>query len=232
MYKATENKEVLYLENMQYKTHKRLYSTHILNVKLRCINPYKVRFYSSAANALKYSPNNLALEHIEKGDPITSEVINSVLLNQKVSITQKELDELLNLPSVKFDLPITDLVYPSLLALIGKPGSKRSKAGVYVFTHKSSNSKYVGSSNDLARRFKQYFEKNILFNNKNTGLLLPFMEKEGLEKFTLKITVIPASYPRFSHCFLEQYYLLDKKFNLNTHKIVNFRVNQGKYIFI
>ena len=48
-----------------------------------------------------------------------------------------------------------------------------------------TNSKYVGSSNDLSRRFKQYFEKNVLFNNKNSGLLLPLIEKEGFETFTL-----------------------------------------------
>jgi hypothetical protein len=59
----------------------------------------------------------------------------------------------------------------------------------------------VGSSNDLARRFKQYFEKNVLFNNKDTGILLPLMEKEGLRPFTLEITVIPSSYPKYSHCF-------------------------------
>jgi len=31
---------------------------------------------------------------------------------------------------------------------------------------------------------------------------------------------------------LEQYHLLNKKFNLNTQRIVNFRVNQGKKIYI
>lgn len=32
--------------------------------------------------------------------------------------------------------------------------------------------------------------------------------------------------------FLEQYYLLHNQFNLNTQRIVNFRVNQGKAIYI
>nr|YP_005351187.1 orf309 [Peltigera malacea]AEK48315.1 orf309 [Peltigera malacea] len=53
-----------------------------------------------------------------------------------------------------------------------------------------------------------------------------------MEAFTLEVTVIPSSYSKLSHCFLEQYYLLDKRFNLNTHKIVNFRVNQGFKIFL
>jgi len=96
---------------------------------------------------------------------------------------KKELDELLNLPSVKFDLPITDETYPLLLALIGKPQSRRSKTGVYIFTHKLTNNKYVGSSNDLTRRFKQYFNKDGLHacaGNINTGLLTPLIDKEGL----------------------------------------------------
>src|SRR2546430_3950677 len=32
--------------------------------------------------------------------------------------------------------------------------------------------------------------------------------------------------------FLEQYYLLKKEFNLNTQKIVNFRVNQGTSVYL
>ena len=108
-----------------------------------------------------------------------------MLLNQNVSINQLELDELISLPSVNFDLPITDQTYPALLGLIGKPNSKRSKSGVYIFAHKYSDKNYVGSSNDLARIFKQYFEKNVLFSNKDTGILLPMIEKENLKAFTL-----------------------------------------------
>jgi len=117
------------------------------------------RFESSLtlSKKVEYRPNSLALEHINNGNITTSKVINSLLLNQKVSITQKELETLLALPSVNFYLPITDHTNPALLGLIGKPGSKRSKAGVYIFSHKNSDKKYVGSSNDLARRFKQYF---------------------------------------------------------------------------
>lgn len=205
------------------------------------------RFESGLTLSKKdYRPNTIALEHINSGNPITNEVINSVLLNQNVSITPKELDNLLSLPKVNFDLPITDQTYPALLGLIGKPGSKRSKAGVYIFSHKYSDRKYVGSSNDLARRFNQYFEKNALFSNKDTGLLLPMLEEENLNAFTLEVTVIPSSLSKYSHCFLEQYYLLvpaavfmrlgpaklDKRFNLNSHKIVNFRVNQGFKIYL
>lgn len=194
-----------------------------------------VRFKSNAAtipnDSKIHRPLNL-VKDIANGNTINSEDINSVLVNQKVTISQKELDKLLNLPSVKFDLPITNETYPSLLALIGKPQSRRSNTGVYVFTHIHTGKKYVGSSNDLARRFKQYFDKDALFGNKNTGQLTPMIEKEGLGAFSLQVTVVPSSYPKYSHCFLEQYYLLDKSFNLNTHKVVNFRVNQGFKVFL
>lgn len=57
---------------------------HILN----CLS----RFESGLTPSNKdYRPNTIALEHINKGNAITSQVINSVLLNQKVSITQQEL---------------------------------------------------------------------------------------------------------------------------------------------
>lgn len=195
-----------------------------------------IRYKSTAAPLLnksnRYRLTDLVNKHIKEGNLTTSEIINNVLLNQKVSISQEELDKLLNLPKVKFDLPISKETYPALLALVSKPQSRRSNTGIYIFTHKITNSKYVGSSNDLSRRFKQYFEKNVLFNNKTTGLLLPLIEKEGFEAFTLDIIVIPSLYPKYSHCFLEQYYLLDKEFHLNTHKIVNFIVNQGYKIYL
>jgi hypothetical protein len=202
--------------------------------------PYKIKNLIRYRSSVAFSSNSfntnrstdLANEYIKKGNSTTSKIINNVLLNQKVSISQEELDKLLNLSKVKFDLPITKETYPALLALVGKPQSRRSKAGIYIFTHKITNSKYVGSSNDLSRRFKQYFEKNILFNNKSTGLLVPLIKKEGFEAFTLEIIVISSIYPKYSHCFLEQFYLLDKKFNLNTQKIVNFRVNQGYKIYL
>ena len=219
-------------------------ASYILNAKVEWFRPRlhgvnalnSVRFESNAVTSLYNSKTSRTLslvqEHIAKGNPINSEVINSVLLTQKMAIPQKELDKLLNLPSVKFDLPITDETHSSLLALIRKPHSKRSNTGVCIFTHKLTGNKYVGSSNDLARRLKQYFDKDLLFANKNYGLLVPLINKEGFGAFSLQIIVVPSSYPKYSYCFLEQYFLLDKSFNLNTQRIVNFRVNQGFKVFL
>jgi len=77
--------------------------------------PYRlkglIRYKSTVAplsnNSNTYRSIKLINEHIKKGNTTTSEIINNVLINQKVSITQKELDKLLNLSKVKFDLPIT-----------------------------------------------------------------------------------------------------------------------------
>ena len=124
----------------------------------------------------------------------------------------KQLDELLNLPSVKFDLPITDETYPSLLAFIRKPQSRCSNTGVYIYRYKFTGNKYVGSSNDLARRFKQYFYKDALFGNKNIGLLTPLMEKQGLGAFSLQVLVVPTSYPKFSHYFFRTILFIRQKF--------------------
>lgn len=58
-------------------------------------------------NSNTYRSIKLINEHIKKGNTTTSEIINNVLINQKVSISQKELDKFFNLSKVKFDLPIT-----------------------------------------------------------------------------------------------------------------------------
>jgi hypothetical protein len=92
-------------------------NVNIFNNKLSCTDKFKFlyRFESGLTSSKKdYRPNTIALEHINSGNPTTSEVINSVLLNQNISITQKELDELLSLPKVNFDLPVTDQTYPAL----------------------------------------------------------------------------------------------------------------------
>lgn len=66
------------------------------------------------------------------------------------------------------------------------------KAGVYIFTHKATGSKYVGSSNSLSRRLDQYFTFKH-FNQENSGLLLPLIKKDGFGAFNLEIFVVPVS---------------------------------------
>ena len=81
------------------------------------------------------------------------------MLNQKVSITETELKKLKEIrpplfPSplkrkgcgrVKFDLPLNDQTISSFQTLVGKAHTRGWKAGVYIFTHKPTGSKYIGS---------------------------------------------------------------------------------------
>ena len=159
------------------------------------------------------------------------------MLNQKVSITETELKKLKEIrpplfPSplkrkgcgrVKFDLPLNDQTISSFQTLVGKAHTRGWKAGVYIFTHKPTGSKYIGSppspkknrgrgSNSLSRRLNQYFTfKHI--NQENSGQLLPLIQKEGFDKFSLEIFVMPADLSfGFYYLFLEQFHLLNTKF--------------------
>ena len=90
----------------------------------------------------------------------------------------------------------------------------------------------MGSSNSLSRRLEQYFNPNPLFY-KEYGLLLPLIKKEGFSAFNLEIFVMPEELSSdYNFLFLEQYHLLDSNFNLNTQRVVNFRVNQGNTVYL
>jgi hypothetical protein len=105
--------------------------------RLKGLIIYKSTVAPLSNNSNTYRSINLVNEHIKKGNTTTSEIINNVLINQKVSISQKELDKLLNLSKVKFYLPFFQKkkTYPALLALVGKPKSKRSNAGIYIYIY-------------------------------------------------------------------------------------------------
>lgn len=93
--------------------------------------------------------------------------------------------------------------------------------GVYIWTHISTGNKYVGSSSSLARRLIVYFKGT----HANTGKFIPFLNKEGVNAFKqTKLQVIPIDnsiYTEVIPLCLEQYFLLNSEFNLNTLRIVN-----------
>jgi len=162
---------------------------------------------------------------------ITSYTLNKLLLKQQVSITQERLNKLLKIKGVSFELPFSPETIIVYYALVGRPKTRGIKSGVYIFTHIKSGSMYVGSSNSISRRLDQYFNPNSLF--KQSGLLPLLIEKEGFASFSLEIYIMPEELTKdYSYLFLEQYYLLQEKFNLNTQRIVNFRVKQGKRIYM
>ena len=197
-----------------------------------CVNSKKTNSTAVLANR-SYRPAALALEYTQNQAPVTSKEINSLLLNQGVSISDPELKKLLSIPYVEFKLPFNSESYLAYTALVGRPNSRGRHVGVYVFTHIATEQMYVGSSNALGRRLNQYFDQVHLFTNKNSGLFMPLLEKDGIAGFTLKVYVMPAELSSgFYFLLLEQYFLLDPKFNLNTQRIVNFRVTQANSLHI
>ena len=161
--------------------------------------------------------HELAKAQINKGKPVTVNVLNKILAFSNMLVSEDTLNSLINMPRIVF----TDLHTKETRSLIedklGLPHSKTQLRGVYIFTCLNSNQKYVGSSSQLALRLRGYFNKTL----KDTGKLIPLIEKKGLACFRLEVICLPY-YPEFKpEIVLEQYFLLDPAFNLNTIKVSN-----------
>ncbi len=221
-----------------------------LSFSLKTTNKFNSIFVNSLSRHVRYFSSLPSHRRILSNRNVTKEEINKLLENQGVSISDEELEKLKSISGVKFDLPINDQTKGAYGSLIGKPTGRSWKAGLYIFTHKATGKSYVGSSNNLSRRLDQYFTFKH-FNQKYSGLLLPLivpaaalkaagtcgaptpLEKEGFQAFSLEIFVMPEELATdYYFLFLEQYYLLTQKYKLNTQRIVNFRVNQGKNVFL
>jgi hypothetical protein len=62
----------------------------------------------------------------------------------------------------------------------------KGKSGVYCFTNLVNGKKYIGSSADLRRRFRQYLNFNYLERNKSMAICLALL-KYGYSKFSFEI---------------------------------------------
>ena len=126
---------------------------------------------------------------------------------------------------------------------MGLPHSKVQTQGVYIFTCLTTGQKYVGSSSQLSFRLKGYLNQT----HKNTGKLIPLIKEIGLSEFQLvpfnfhlphgvnenlgacgawdrrsrEVISLPYYSEFRPEIVLEQYYLLDPSFNLNTVRIAN-----------
>lgn len=204
---------------------------------------YLTRYFSPIRAAhftlVRTQPNNpeyLALEHINSGEPTTSTIINKILSNQNIIVTDLKLKELLKVKGVEIDLPITTPKNNKLLENLTGKSKYKGFFGVYMFIHKNTAQKYVGSSNLLRRRMDYYFKGEFttsLFKVKEAGKFVPFLKKEGLKAFKLIIFKLDTN--KFSiqdALILEQYFLLNKEFNLNTLRVVNAGSSKGDAVFV
>lgn len=116
-----------------------------------------------------------------------------------------------------------------LLAKLTGRSKYRGFSGVYMFVHKNTGQKYVGSSNLLRRRIDYYFEGDFPL----AGKFLPLLHKEGLGAFKLVIFKLKGDkFNSADSLILEQYFLLSKEFNLNTLRVVNGGSSKGKGVYV
>jgi hypothetical protein len=167
----------------------------------------------------KIYAHQLANAQIASGKIVTVGLLNKILAYSKggALITQDTLNSLINMPKLVFfnldQKETIDLIYDKL----GLPHSKIQQRGVYIFTCIDTNEKYVGSSSQLALRLRGYLNKT----HKKSGKLIPLIEKKGLSKFRLDVICLPDIPEIKPEIVLEQYFLLDPSFNLNTIKVSN-----------
>ena len=174
----------------------------------------------------------LAIEQINSGKAVTAKKINEILAYCNIKITEQELKYLIDTPS----FTLTNLYKKSITATVvgppwngggpqpkeilkdklGLPNSKQRIPGIYIFTHLSTGRKYVGSSSQLAFRLNGY----INLSHRESGLLIPLLKK-GLQNFSLQVFPFYDNYIKGSEIVLEQYYLLDPSFTLNTIRVAN-----------
>ena len=161
--------------------------------------------------------HQLANAQINSGKPVTLKVLNEILAYSNILVSEDTLNSLLAIPKLVFlDLhkqKTLDLIYEKL----GLPHSKVQTQGVYIFTCLTTGQKYVGSSSQLSFRLKGYLNKT----HKNTGKLIPLIKEIGLSDFKLEVISLPYYSEFRPEIVLEQYYLLDPSFNLNTIRVAN-----------
>ena len=160
----------------------------------------------------------IAFEQLNSGKPVTANKINEILAYRNITITDEILEYLLNTPSfLLVNLNNKNITKQSLKDKLGIPHGKHRIPGIYIFTHLTTGKKYVGSSTGLALRLNGY----INLTHKGNGLLIPLLKKELLKNFSLQVFPFSNKYIKGWEIVLEQYYLLDPSYNLNTIKIAN-----------
>ena len=162
-------------------------------------------------------PHKLVSDYLKNGEQVTVELINKILSYRNITVSEEEFTRLINLPKYKIDMKDIKEANKEIKKLVGLPSSKIQVSGVYIFTHLISGSKYVGSSSQLAIRLRNYIKNK----DRNIGLFIPLLRKEGIHNFSLEIIPVINNGDIRNELVLEQYYLLNTAFNLNKIKVVN-----------
>lgn len=153
------------------------------------------------------------------------------MLNQNLVVTETKLEQLLKVKGVEFDLPISTAKDHKLLDELAGKSIHKGFFGVYFFIHKNTGHKYVGSSNLLRRRMDYYFKGD--FSVSPAGKFLPLLHNEGLKAFKLIIFKLDSNkFNSQDALILEQYYLLNKEFDLNTLRVVNAGSSIGDPVYV
>ena len=161
--------------------------------------------------------HQLAKAQLLKGGPVTLKVLNNILAYSGILVNEEILNSLINMPRLIFKdlhkLETRKLIDEKL----GLPHSKIQQRGVYIFNHIDTNQKYVGSSSQLAFRLRGYLNET----HRSIGKLIPLIQEKGLSNFSLEVICLPYYTDIKPEIVLEQYYLLDPYFNLNSIKVSN-----------
>ena len=114
--------------------------------------------FNNILTSTKNSKNSKIMYQINTKESANYLVINNILLNQNLSVTQSKLVELLKVKGVEINLPVVTPEDKTLLAELTGKSQYKGFFGVYIFIHKNTGKKYVGSSNLLRRRLDYYFK--------------------------------------------------------------------------
>uniref|UniRef100_UPI0023D858A9 hypothetical protein n=1 Tax=Gonatophragmium mori TaxID=2966219 RepID=UPI0023D858A9 len=161
--------------------------------------------------------HQLANAQVKSNKAVSLNTLNKILSFSGMLVSEETLNSLINMPRLTFHELYKEKTVSVLYNTIGLPHSKNQARGIYIFTYIDTNQKYVGSSSMLAFRLKGYLNKT----HKEIGKLIPLIKEKGLSKFKLEVICLPYFPEIKPEIVLEQYYLLDPSFNLNTIRVAN-----------
>ena len=115
--------------------------------------------------------------------PLLKSILGISITDYK--LTEEDFSLLKNIKPKEIDFPFEE----HIKTVTGKPlRGGRGSAGVYVFTNKFSQEKYVGSSINLSLRLRDGYFKMY----KTTRKIEESLQEYGPENFTLEVYIIPS----------------------------------------